>query len=208
MQRFIFAVYCALAFPLICASSSSAASIDGLPSNYVPGTPLSFLVRLPAISNLGAYNVDVVVESSQGTAGVDFYFDAVATLPAATNYVFSTSANFFDAANADSSARHRITLTDFDFIGADVTPGVNDRVASVVLQTAATFGGSLSLFVDADGLLLDTPATTPTPVDGFDAIQAAVAANGAVVLEPVPEPSSVVLLLSAAIVCRRRRRTG
>jgi hypothetical protein len=179
--------------------------IEGLPSSYTPGQPIAFDVHLPAITNLGSYNIDLVLESAAGTAGVDFFFDVAATVSAATNYVFTSPANFFDAANVDSAMRHRITLTDFDFVGVDVVPGSNDRVATVVFQTDATFAGTLELFVDADGLILDTPVVTPTPVPGFDTLRADIAASEPIELDPIPEPSATVLLAwSFAVGCVTR----
>jgi len=175
------------------AKSAPIQLIDGLPSSYTPGQPVTFDVHLPPISNLGSYNVDVVLESDTGIAGTDFYFDVAATTPAATNYVFPSSANFFDAANVDPVMRHRISLTDFDFTGVNVAPGTNDRVANVVFQTAPTFTGNLSLFVDADGLILDTPDIVPTPVPGFASLQADIAASGPIELPAVPEPASVLM---------------
>jgi hypothetical protein len=180
--------------------------IVGLPSSYIPGQAVSFEVRLPDITDLGSYNIDVVIESTIGTAGVDFFFDAGATMPASSNYIFPSAANFFDSVTVDSAPNHRITLTDFDFTGVDVVTGVNDRVATVVFQTGPTFGGSLSVFVDAPLLILDTPAIEPTPVSGFSAIQADIAAAGPAVLMPVPEPTTALLLVLGATVGAWRAR--
>jgi hypothetical protein len=158
-----------------------------------------FDVRLPAISNLGSYNIDLVLESTVGTAGVDFFFDVAATVPASMNYVFPSSANFFDAVNVDSQSRHRITLTDFDLVGIDVVPAANDRVAAVVIQTAATFSGQLALFADTDGLILDTPDITPTPVPGFDSLRSDIAEGGTSQLPAVPEPTTQLLCLACIL---------
>lgn len=183
--------------------------IEGLPNAFQPGTPITFDVRLPPISNLGAYNIDLVLESTAGTAGVDYFFDAAATVPAVTNYVFPTSANFFDAVNVDSPSRHRITLSDFDLSGVNILAGQNDRVATVVLRTEPDFGNPLSLFVDAPSLILDTPGVVPTPVSGFNTIQTDIASAGATGLLPVPEPKSAAAIIAGFALtlasCRRNR---
>jgi hypothetical protein len=184
-----------LATIVLPAMSAPIQLIDGLPSSYVPGQPITFDVRLPLITNLGSYNIDVVLESDTGIAGTNFVFDVAATVPAATSYVFPSSAYFVDAANVDSSMRHRITLTDFDFAGVDVLPGTNDHVANVVIQTSPNFTGRLNLFVDAESLILDMPDVDPTPVLGFDAIQAGVAEAATIVVEAVPEPPTTWLLV-------------
>jgi hypothetical protein len=173
--------------------------IEGLPSAYTPGQPVTFDVRLPAMTNLGSYNIDLVLDGAAGTAGVDFFFDVPATIPAATNYVFPSSANFFDAVTLDSPTRHRITLSDFDLTGVNVVPGSNDRVANVVLRTSPGFRGQLGLFVHTDGLILDTSDINPTPVAGFDSLKSNIAASGTIQIEPVPEPS-VACLAGAGVL--------
>jgi hypothetical protein len=182
--------------------------VVALSSSYIPGQAVSFDVRLPDITNLGSYNIDVALESDVGTAGVDYYFDAAATTPVSVNYVFPSATNYFAVATLDSATRHRITLTDFDFSGVNVASGVNDRVATVVFRTAATFDGPLRLFCDAPLLILDTPDVTPTPVPGFSAIQDDITAAGPVELLPVPEPATVVLLALASGISVKRRRTN
>ena len=107
----------------------------------------------------------------------------------------------------DSSTSQRLTLTDFDFAGVNVTPGTNDRVATVVIRTLATFNRPLSVFVNAPLLILDTPNIEPTPVPDFNAIKAGVAEAMPIVLQPVPEPSIISLLvLAVGGICLRLRR--
>jgi hypothetical protein len=177
------------------ASGASIQLIENFPSSYLPGELVEFDVRLPAMSNLGAYNLDIVLESSTGTAGIDFYLDDAATAPAPQNYVFPPAVFFFDSVNIESSTRHRITLTDFDLTGVDLVSGTNDRVAHVVFRTSPSFSYPLSLFVDSDSLILDTIDLTPTPIEGFEALQKQIADAGAIVLDAVPEPSSVSLFV-------------
>jgi hypothetical protein len=182
--------------------------IEGLPSSYTPGQPVAFDVRLPAITELGSYNIDLVLESTSGTAGVDFFFDVAATAPTVTNYIFPSAVNFFDAVNIDSPSQHRITLTDFDVAGVNVIPGANDRVATVVFQTTSNFDGPLSVFVAAPLLILDTPNVVPTPVPSFDAIQDDIAAAGPIDLTPVPEPSTLYFGAVVLITIVFKRSVG
>jgi hypothetical protein len=167
--------------------------IVGLPGSFIPGQGVSFDVRLPSITNLGSYNIDLVLESNVGTAGVDFFFDAAATGPASMSYVFPSTLNYVDAVTVDSATRHRITLTDFDLSGVNVVGGTNDRVATVVFGTSAAFKGPLSIFVDAPLLILDTPDVPPTSVAGFSMIQSEIAIAAGLDLIAVPEPSTLLL---------------
>lgn len=196
----------------ISAGPAEAAPIllSGLESQYTPGEPQTVNVTLPAIADLGSYNVDLVLTSDTGVAGTDFFFDAAATGPAAGNYVFPSSANFFDAANLDAARTQRLTLTDFDFSGVDVIPGVNDQVATVTINTRPGFFGTLSLSVDSAGLILDTPDASPTPVASFSAVQSATGQQASASTVAIPEPASVAVLalLPVLIPLLRRRLVG
>lgn len=182
---------CAWAAPLF---------ISGLSGSYVPGATIEFDVGLPPIVNLGAYNVDLALTSPSGVAGVDYFFDVVATVPSPSHYVFPSAVNYFDAANVDSPSQHRLTLSDFDFGGVDVVAGVNDLVAHVVIQTTTEFLGELSLSFDTDGLFLDTPELIPTSVEGFDTIKSDTTAAGASAILPVPEPSTLLMVLAGSLM--------
>ena len=179
---------------------------DGLPNTYLPGATIGFDLRLPALTNLGVYNIDLVLESSTGIAGEDFFFDVVSTTPSTSAYLFPTTDYFFDAVNIEPPTRHRITLTDFYLPGADIVPGLNDLVAHVVLGTSSSFSGAINLSVDASALILSIPAATPSPVDGFLVVQSGIAAAGPLEIMPVPEPSGGCLIIIGLLVgcsCRR-----
>lgn len=208
MLRFLTAALCVIAVPMS-AFGATIQLISGLPSSFTPGQAVSFDVHLPALTNLGSYNIDLLLESNVGTAGVDYFFDGVATLPAAAQYVFPSTTNYFDSVTVDSPTRDRITLTDFDFSGANVVTGTNDQVAKVVFQTTASFHGPLSISVDAPLLILDTPDETPTAVSGFSGIQNGVASAGSISVVSVPEPSSlgaVTMALVGILLAVRSRR--
>jgi hypothetical protein len=208
MLRYLVATLAAMVVP-IPVLGAPIQLISGLPDSFTPGQPVSFDVSLPAITNLGSYNIDLILESSAGTAGVDYFFDAAATLPATTHYVFSSTVNYFNSVTLDSTTRDRITLTDFDFSGLNVVSGANDQVAKVVVQTSASFHGPLSISVVAPLLILDTPNAVPTAVSGFSAIQSGVASAEPAALPEVPEPFAFALLapaLAGVLAVARYRR--
>lgn len=209
MLRYVIAALLCIVWPPQCGRGAPFQPIVGLPSSYVPGQPVTFDVHLPAVSNLGAYNIDLVLESSAGDSGTNFYFDVMATAPASINYIFQSTANFYDATTTDSSMRHRITLTDFAFSGVNVG-ATNDNVATVTFRTTPEFNGLLRVFVDTPLLILDTPNVVPTPVQDFDAIRNNISSAGSFELPPVPEPSSLLIgttpLLAALIRKRLRKR--
>ena len=178
---------------------------DGLPAAFVPGEAFTFTVGLPPITDLGSYDIDVVL-TGDGVAGTDFAFNLAATEPVALvdGYVFPSNTNFFDAVNTPAANEQRLTVTDFDFGGADVVTGVNDRTASVVVDVAPGFTGLLSLSIDADSLILDSSATAPTPVAEFSDIVQATLTAGAVDLPAIPEPASLTLACLALLAVRRR----
>jgi len=182
--------------------------LEQVPTTYVPGEPIEFQLRLPAISNLGAYQIDLLVESATtnhssnntATAGVDYAFDLAATSAADVSYVFSSSAYFAAATNVESPNRQRITVTDFIINGTDVVPGSNDLIGTIVLQLAESLRASLEIKIDAYSLILDTPQVVPTSVAEFQFIQSGILASGAVTLRRVPEPATMLLLLFSGLI--------
>jgi hypothetical protein len=196
----------------VAAAIVSLQTIGGSSGTYVPGSSVLFEVRLPAMSNLGAYNIDVSVDGDSGTVGSDYYFDRSATRPPDSGYVFPSAVNYAVAVNADSVHRQRLTLTDFDLTGVDVVPAANDLVALVLLQTSPDSRAELSLSIDVMSLILDTPTPTPTPVDEFAAIRDAIAVAEPIRLISVPEPYSLASLFAGSItafamlheICRRK----
>lgn len=194
------------ALGLLLAPLAAAAPIvlSGLPDGHTPGAPIEFQVELPPIADLGAYNIDLVISSESGDPGVDYGFDLNQTAPPASGYVFPSDANFFDALNNESGAQ-RLTLTDFDFSGVEVSD-LNRMVATVVATTSPAFSADLVLTIDANAVLLDTPEATPTPVEGFDDIVSRTAASTPQVIGLIPEPAALLLAGVAALFapCGRR----
>ena len=183
----------------LATTMNTTVAVEGLSSTYTPGSFVEFEIAMPPISNLGSYNIDLVLTSDTGLAGTDFFFDVEATVPADSGYVFFSDTNFFDAVSSDSASTLRLTLTDFDFNGVDVVADANDRVARVFIGTAAAFSGDLILSLDVDSLLLDTPDITPTAVAGFDEIKTAAAAQAPTTVTVVPEPTTWVYVLIALL---------
>lgn len=181
-------------------------ALTGLGGSYTPGATQTFQVSLPPIANLGSYNIDLLLTGASGTAGTDYFFDVAATIAASSGYVFASTANYFDAVNVDPPFTHRLTLSDFDLTGTNVVASVNDKVATVVIGTAAHFQGSLSLTVDTSGLILDTPDVVPTSVAGFAQIVGDTRAAGDYSLVAVPEPSTIVLVALAFVMGMSRPR--
>lgn len=185
----------------LCCSPSYASSIEtSLYDGYVPGQPKSFGFRLPPVSNLGSYNVELLLTSPTGIAGTDFFFDASATVPAASKYVFPSTVNFFASANILSGNTHSLTLSDFGLTGVNVVAETNDAVALVVFRTSPSFNGLLSLSLGEDTFQLDTPDVIPTSVAEFSEALSMVAASVDVDISPVPEPTAIILAVLSALL--------
>lgn len=173
------------------------------PPWYTPGTSFQTLITLPGADALASFNIELVLSSGAGVAGVDYKFMA-AVQPASPRYVFDGQAVGGFAGVIQPGHEERITMGDFlTALPAGVTTvaGANDRVAVVTVWTAATFSAPLTISVDPASLQLDT--WTFTPIAGFDGLVSSL--QPAVV---TPEPASLLFLaggLAAAAVRRRRR---
>lgn len=165
-------------------------AFNNLLPSYTSGAEIVFDVQIPSATNLGSYNIDLLLSSASGEAGVDYFFDVIDTTSAPSNYVFDSDANFLDAINIDSPSQHRITLTDFDLLGKNVVSSANGSIARVVVKTLSSFVGDLELSLDTNGLILDTPDVSPTPIDEFDTIVQNTNDRGTVTVTIVaPNPS-------------------
>ncbi|QDV43853.1 hypothetical protein Enr13x_37130 [Stieleria neptunia] len=190
--------------------STDAAEVTVLSPNgssFAPGEQIEFRVTLPELSNLGSYETIGVLTGSNGSAGVQYFFEAPPAVPAASKYVFDNSDTFL--ANPIDAAR--VSLSDFTLAGMGpvVFTDVNDGIASVFVNTASTFSGEITLSIDAANLVLDQP--DGTPVSNFATIQSDTAARGfaTVTVTAIPEPGVSLLAFLAGMftVARRGRRT-
>lgn len=193
-----------LSAPLVCRGEF--VQLVDLPSNFQPGESFAFDVIIPQTTSLASYQIDLLLSSTTGTAGSDYLFGDVT--PATSGYVFPSNADFGDGTNLESSMLQRLSLSDFDLDGHSTVAGVNDRIATVSVQTSAAFMGSLELSVDANRLILDGPQIDPTPVPEFNQIVTDTMNQPAMVVSAVPEPGSTCLILGALTACAgyRRRR--
>lgn len=126
------------------------------PDAYTPGTPFTVGVGLAPVSDLGAYNVELVFRTTRPVAGL-LAVDPPAA--AASGYVFPSPANFLAGAVA-SGTDYRVTLSDFGLAptGPTVVAGVNDRLTSLTVRPAAGLTGPISVFVERSSLQIDDAA--------------------------------------------------
>ena len=173
---------------------------------YQPGSPLLFQVLLPvAVTELGAYEIQIVLTGDEPTAGVDFGFDVDATEAADAQYVFDSADLFFDTILTESATSQILWLTDLTLgAGVDVAESINDRVANVVVNTAASYRGTLTFTIDADSLILDTP--DGNEIAGIAAIRTDTATAAPTTLVAIPEPSVIVATATLLCLCGSRRR--
>jgi len=201
--------------------------IEPSSATYVPGGTVDLDVRLSGASDLGSYNIEVLLEDSDGllpggqAAGnfwlVDLLPDVgspadpadlnIATRPEDAAYVFG--------ANTDPTTRltyegvalgYGIGLSDYGydenlpapFYAADTDPD-QQVLATFRVETGPQFAGTLRLSFDADFLFIDDP--DGIPVADLDPI---VLADYELFLPVVPEPATLLLLAAGAALVPRR----
>lgn len=185
-----------------------------LPTTFESGTPFSFKLALPSMTNLGAYEVSISLTGDVGVAGTDFAFAGITSSliggPVTRGYVFSSLDNFFST-TSNSGNESIFTLSDFNLSGVDVIDGVNDLLGEISITTLPGFRGRLRLAVDADSLIFDTPDLIPTSVQEFGSIQADTGLQSPSDVFPndataVPEPGQLMLASLGALYFFRGHR--
>lgn len=197
-------------FALITAAmlthQTSAAPVELLFSQttYVPGEDVVFDVRLPELTGLSAYNIDVILSGSLPTAGTEFSVDVADITPANAGYIFDNADLFLGAVNVESATQIRLTGSDFSDAGTDVVNSINDAVATIRVTTLPSYFGDLIFSVDADNLFLDD--INGFAVTEFASVASRTAAVAPIRINAVPEPSCLVALSLFGIVATNRRR--
>jgi hypothetical protein len=199
-----------------------------MPPAYTPGDTFSFEVWLTGAQNLNSYNIDLVMTSSAGIAGTDFYFHSDTGSPPSMRpadsedrYVFDESQYgidpgdlFFAATASVSGAEARLNLSDavLDFVTEVTTNSPYDKIATVWVTTTAN-AGVLNFSVDDSFLFLDDSFGAPIPnygdFSGSNLPSEDVQLSDTGV---IPEPSSLMIMgallgtMGIARTIRARRR--
>ncbi|OYP34497.1 hypothetical protein [Rhodopirellula sp. MGV] len=188
---------------------ADAVQIIDAPTTYVSGDSLEFTVSVPAMTNLSSYQIDILLSSNFGSAGVDYSFGTITPASPGLGYVFESNDFFGTGFNLESASTQRLSLSDFDLAGINTFVGVNDYIATVQIDIARDFSGPLQLSIDASRLIFDGPDLTPTPVAEFDAIQNATFSRPVTLIAAVPEPSNAIFIIGglSSLGFRRHKRT-
>lgn len=190
-------------------------SLENVPTTYVPGSSFSFDLRLAGATNLNAYTVSLLLESSTGVpgAGNDYSFldlpDNLSDLPSTSRYVFGTDGFGRGDSRGETGQVARLTLLDSfsDFSAeVDTIPGQNDLIARIWISTSSTMTAPLSISFDpGDTLLLDSLGGD---IPGLDTLDYSPAPSGHLIIQSavIPEPSSLLQLTMAALLLYLRFR--
>jgi hypothetical protein len=196
---------------VLAGASARAATIDlfvnGFPTAYTPGGTITFQVELSGATDLNAYDVGMELNSSKGTAGMDFYFEGSPETfrpPDGSNsYVFDSdlgvSAPFGFVAAPDTIAGTNtalLSLSDFLASGQSVPDASPETMLATVAVKTTPAAGNLTLSFDPSVLELLNPAYQTVPGTVISPTYTAT----------VPEPSSFALLgaaLAGALAARR-----
>ncbi len=204
-MRLIF-IIAVLTFVGRSSCSAAAVRIVDAPETIIPGQTFSFDVVVPAMTALSAYQIDILLAGSTGSAGIDFQFGPAEAVAPADGYVFASTDFFAPAINNVSTAVQRLTLSDIDLVGRNTITGVNDQIARVSVLTSDSYDGSLQFSIDPATLILDGPQFTPTSVPEFASIQADTLNQPSITITAVPEPAAFTLLAGLTVCFRSVRK--
>ncbi len=184
-------------------------SVSGLTTTYTPGSTLTLEVGLTGATNLNAYNVGLDLNSSNGTAGTDFYFEGSPSTDrppdGANSYVFDSALGVsspfgFVATPGTLPGTNTATLNLSDFLATGQSvqdAGSSTLLATVVIGTTPTAG---NLTLRFDGNLLELLDPNLNPVSGFSYLQTNLESfNPPTVIAQTPEPSTRALFAAGAI---------
>jgi len=200
MKRTALAVIVLVGLSNAPAQAETVPLIEGLPASYTPGEQFTFAVRVPELIGLLGYRLDLVFTTEANSQLLAF-----PTFPTDGSYPFVTSQAMFELSGFGSSV---VTLSISDPANlagpprdppADVTPGVNDFLATITVAPGGVTGNINITIADSTVFLLQEGGEV-RGFGSFDVPQAVPSGN------PVPAPPGVVLLSLGALVFGARSR--
>jgi hypothetical protein len=189
MKRYLFVAFAAIGWSASLRADTAPIFSD-LPSTYVPGTSFTFNVSAPDLTDLGAYNVELVFQTTVNPTNL---LTITAAPPTNLNlYPFGTLDNYLQGGPFVSGNSIHLTLSDFTLSDPGVTTvaGVNDLLAQVTVMPGAGLTGPISISVAPDSLQFDTLDGDPIPSNPPGA--AFVSQSGGAT--PVPTPPALFLM--------------
>jgi hypothetical protein len=186
-MTFAVAVLCGLsAAP---ARADTLPMFDGAPDSYVPGTPFTFNVTLPLLTDFTSYTVELVFTASGPGLSP--------SVSPASPYPFGSAAGFTSSVEANGSEVH-LLFSDSTSTGVVTSPG--DALATVTVQTDPSLRGDITIEV---GPATDFQHNQEDP--NYRAPGAVTVAQGEPV-SSVPAPAGAVLLGVGGLMLAARRR--
>jgi hypothetical protein len=193
----------------LCASAPARADtlplLEGVPDTYSPGTAFTFTVRVPALTDLTSYSIDLVFSTEVTDPPLFASASAALTTANGGRYVFPSNAGFQSTLTTFNGGTDvLLTIADSGPL-TNTTPGVNDTLALVTVTPGADFKGPITISLGADTLVsANFENGTPPPFDPITVQQAGDTGGGDP--NPVPAPPGVALFALGALALGVRRK--
>jgi hypothetical protein len=173
--------------------------IEGLPAQYIPGQPFSFILRVPELPDFTSYSLELVFQ----TAVTNPALIAFPTVAPPDRYVFPTSANFGFQFNTPPGAQEvRLTISDDIGLPGVIATPPNDTLATITVSPGASLTGPITLSIGLGTQFeYNTELMTYEPPAPIPIAQGVPPDNS-----PVPAPPAVVLLGLGALLLGVRAR--
>ncbi|MBM3979112.1 MAG: hypothetical protein FJ304_02285 [Planctomycetes bacterium] len=199
MKRMAFAVVALVVSYAAPARADTLPLINDLPASYTPGVAFTFNLRVPALNDFTSYSLELVFTTEPINPPLFASGSA-----AATNYVYPSSAGFQSTLTTFADANVVVlTIADSTAPGVAVTPGANDRLATITVTPGADLTGSIQLSIGVDSLFVHSSEDPNYPLL---ADLPPITQNDPVA--PVPAPASAALFAVGALALWARRARG
>ena len=136
-----------------------------MPATYTPGTPFSFDVRVPLLTDFTAFSAQLVFATDLVDPPL-FVSAAAPTAGPGGRYVFPSNTNFQSSSfRSDMLSEVSLYISGSTATGVLAAPDGNDTLARVTVQPGAELTGPITISLGSDTLFMRNMETSYSDTD-------------------------------------------